>query len=534
MPGRLTGLGALVRLTARRNRWFYLAWVLGLAAVVPATATAYETIIDPDNADLLIATMSGNPTMRAMLGPPTDLTTAGGFTVWRVGTFVATMAGMMAVLGVVRSTRAEEEEGRVELLRSAIVGRDAPLLAGVLVALGAAAVLGGLIALSMTAVGTTATGSFAFGAGIALVAMVFVGVAAVTAQVSATARSARAAGLWILGAAYVLRALADGSADGSAMRDWSWASPLQWMALTRPYAQERWWVLALPAVVTVVLTAIAVVLEGRRDHGAGLRATRVGPPRASLSLGSSLGLAWRLHRGSVIGWTLGMVLFALAMGSLSTSFADMLREAPALEEVFRRMGGGAEQLTDAFFVAMLGIVAVLMGVLAVLIFQRLATEERRGHAESILATSATRRSLLGSHLLLAALVPVLLLALVGALLAVAYARDTGDWSQVPRVAGAALGLAPGGLLVLGIAVLLHGWAPRWSWLVWGVIAWSLFVVWVGATLGLPEWLTRITPWAPLPQLPVESMSWPIVLGLSLLAAGLAVLGALGYRRRDIT
>lgn len=126
MTGRLTGLGALVRLTARRNRWFYLAWVLGLAAVVPATATAYETIIDPDNADLLIATMSGNPTMRAMLGPPTDLGTAGGFTVWRVGTFIATMAGLMAVLGVVRSTRAEEEEGRVELLRSGVVGRHSP------------------------------------------------------------------------------------------------------------------------------------------------------------------------------------------------------------------------------------------------------------------------------------------------------------------------------------------------------------------------------------------------------------------------
>ena len=201
MDGRLTGLGALVRLTARRNRWFYLAWVLGLAAVVPATAAAYETIIDPENADLLITTMSANPTMRAMLGPPTDLATAGGFTVWRVGTFVATMAGMMTVLGVVRSTRGEEEEGRVELLRSAVVGRHAPLLAGVLVALGASLLLGGLIAVSMTAVGTPATGSVAFGAGVALVAMVFAGVGAVTSQVAATSRGARALALWGRGAA---------------------------------------------------------------------------------------------------------------------------------------------------------------------------------------------------------------------------------------------------------------------------------------------------------------------------------------------
>ena len=533
MDGRLTGLGALVRLTARRNRWFYLAWVLGLAAVVPATAAAYETIIDPENADLLITTMSANPTMRAMLGPPTDLATAGGFTVWRVGTFVATMAGMMTVLGVVRSTRGEEEEGRVELLRSAVVGRHAPLLAGVLVALGASLLLGGLIAVSMTAVGTPATGSVAFGAGVALAAMVFAGVGAVTSQVAATSRGARALGLWVLGAAYVLRAVADGSATDSALSTWSWASPLQWMALSRPYAQERWWVPALPAVLTLALVALATVLEERRDHGGGLRALRGGTPRAAAGLRSPLGLAWRLHRGGIVGWTVGMALFALAMGSLSTGFGEMMREAPVLEEIFRRMGGGAARLTEAFFVAMLGIVAVLMGVLGVQIFHRLATEERRGHAELVLATRATRPGLLGSHLLLAAVVPVALFAVVGALLAANYARSVGDWSQVPLVAGAALALAPGGLLVLGLAVLLHGWAPRWSWLVWVVIGWSLFVVWVGATLGLPEWLTRLTPWAPLPQVPVDPMSWPPVLGAVLLAAALAAVGAVGYRRRDI-
>lgn len=533
MDGRLTGLGALLRLTARRNRSFYLAWVLGLAVVAPATAAAYETIIDPDNADLLIATMSANPTMRAMLGPPTDLATAGGFTVWRVGTFVATMAGMMTVLGVVRSTRGEEEEGRVELLRSAVVGRHSPLLAGVLVALGASLVLGGLIAASMTAVGTPAAGSAAFGAGVALVAMVFAGVAAVTSQVAATSRGARALGLWSLGAAYVLRAVADGSATDSALTDWSWASPLQWMALTRPYAQERWWVLALPAALTLALVALAIVLEGLRDHGGGLRAMRSGTPRAAAGLRSPLGLAWRLHRGGIVGWTIGMVLFALAMGSLSTSFGEMMREAPVLEEIFRRMGGGAAQLTEAFFVAMLGIVAVLMGVLGVQVFHRLATEERRGHAELVLATAATRRGLLGAHLLIAAVVPVTLLALIGALLAVDYAGSVGDWSQVPRLAGAALAQAPGGLLVLGLAVLLHGWAPRLSWLVWVVIGWSLFVVWVGATLGLPEWLTRLTPWAPLAQVPVEPVSWPPLMALLAGSAALTVVGVVGYRRRDI-
>lgn len=529
----MTGLGTLLRLVARRSRWFYAAWVLALTVVVPATAAAYETIIDPGNAQLLIATMTNNPTMRAMLGPPFDLTTAGGFTVWRVGTFVAAMAAVMAVLGVVRSTRAEEEDGRTELLRSGSVDRHAPLLAGLAVAVAAGAVLGLLVAGSMTAVGQPLGGSLAFGAGITLVTAVFAGVGAVAVQLTASARTARSLGLWTVAAAYTLRAVADGSAQGSTLRAAAWASPVQWMALARPYAQERWWVLLLPAVLAVLLAGAAVLLESRRDHGSGVWAARPGPARAAASLSSTGGLARRLHRGQLLGWGSGLVLLALALGSLSTSFADMLEQAPQLRVVLQQMGGGAEQLVDAFFVAMLSIVSVVVAVLAVQLFSRLAREEERGLAELLLSTAPGRGRLLASHLVIAALAPALLLVLVGAVLALNQARTQGDWSLVARVAGAGAALAPGGLVVLGIAVLLHGWAPRLAALTWVVVAWSLLMVWVGAILSLPDWLVGLTPWAPLPQLPVDAMDWTAVLGMLALAAGLTALGAWGYRRRDI-
>lgn len=273
-PGPLAGLGALVRVAVRRSRWFYLAWVLALVSVVPLTAAAYEQVVDPRNADLLITTMTHNPTMRAMLGPPFDLYTPGGFTVWRVGTFAAAMSGSMAVLGVVRSTRAEEEDGRTELLRSGAVGRHAPLAAGVLVALGACGALATLIAVSMVAVGEPVPGSVAFGLGTGLVGAVFVGVGALAAQLTASARAARALGMWVLAAAYTLRAVADGAPEDSALRPLAWLSPVEWMALSRPYADERWWVLLLPVVACVALLGGAVArwrrrraLEARRDQG---------------------------------------------------------------------------------------------------------------------------------------------------------------------------------------------------------------------------------------------------------------------------
>lgn len=533
-PGPLAGLAPMTRLVVRRNRWFVLAWVLPLAAVVPLTASVYETVVDPRNADAFVAAMTHNPTMRALLGPPVDLTTAGGFTVWRTGTFVAALAAMMAVLAVVRSTRAEEEDGRTELLRSGVLGRHVPLVAPVVVVLGACALLGLLVTVGMVAVGEAVVGSVAFGLGTALVGAVFVGVAAVAAQITGSARTARSIGLWLLAAAYTLRAVADGSAEGSAARPLAWASPVQWMALTRPYADERWWVLLLPVVTTALLLVGALVLQERRDHGAGLWAARPGRPRASALLGGPLGLSWRLHRGSILGWTIGMVLVAVAMGSLSTSFDTMLQEVPALQAVLVRMGGGATVLIEAFFVAMLGILAVLMGVLGVLIFHRLRAEEESGHTELVLSTATSRHQLLGSHLLPALLVPAALLVLTGVVMSLRLAAAQDDWSWPGRVAGAALALTPGGLVVLGLAVLLHGWAPRLSFLVWVVVGWSLLMVWVGAILELPAWLTGLTPWAPLPQLPTEAMDWTPVLSLTGLAVLLGVLGVIGHRRRDVT
>jgi ABC-2 type transport system permease protein len=69
----------------------------------------------------------------------------------------------MSMLIIGRHTRAEEESGRDELIRSGAVGRLAPLSAAVVVALAANAVLGALVAVSLIAYGLPVTGSLALG-----------------------------------------------------------------------------------------------------------------------------------------------------------------------------------------------------------------------------------------------------------------------------------------------------------------------------------------------------------------------------------
>ena len=530
----MTGLGALVRLAVRRNRWFLAVWLLGLFAVVPATAAAYEQVIpDPAQARLIIEGLSNNPTMRAMLGPPFSLTEPGGFTVWRVGTFVATVAGVMAILGTIRLTRADEEAGRTELVRSGVVGRHAPLAAAVLVGLAASALLGLLVTAGMVAVGTDPTGSVAFGLGMALTAAVFVGVGALTAQLTSSAHAARGIALAVLGAAYLVRALADGVGADSPLRRLQWMSPVEWMALARPYAVERWWVLALPAALTAALVALAVRLEARRDHGSGPWPPRPGPPRAGNLLSSPAGLAWRLQRGTILGWTIGLVVFSVAIGSLTPSFASMFRDVPRLEMVLRRMGAGAEQLTQGFYVAMLSIVVLVVAAHALQLLGRLHQEETVGHAEMVLSTAVRRTWFAASHVLLALVVPAALLVVSGTLMAVPQAAADGSWGVVGDVVAGAAVLVPGVWLVVGLGLLLHGWLPHAGWLPWLVVGWSLVVTWIGALLNLPDWLLELTPFAQLPQLPVETMRWAPVLVTATLAVVLLALGLAGYRRRDL-
>lgn len=530
----MTGLAPSLRLAWRRSRVFWILWVLGLASLLPATASKYEEII-PNGVEAgpFLAQLAADPTMRALLGPAYDLTTMGGFTFWRVGAFTATAAGMMAGLGVIRATRAEEEEGRVELLRSGPVARHAPLAAGILLSLLGCLATGALVAGFMGALGTPWTGALASGAAIALTGAMFVGLGATFAQVFETARAARS---WTIGAAlgglYLARAMVDGSRDSDTMQLLRWGNALEWSALVRPYADERFWVLLLPLAVTVVGCALAFALEARRDHGAGLVHARPGRAEAASWLSAPLGLSWRLLRGTVIGWTIGILVAALGLGSMSGTIDQMVQGNDQIAEMFRKMGGGATQLKDAFYQAMLGIMVTLIALCGVLLLQGLRQEETRGHAELLLSTPVSRTRLASSYLLWALGLPAVLLVATGALLPLVDVAQNGG-TRIGDLTEAALCFLPGLLVVVAFAMFLLGWAPRLFALAWVLLGWTMFLSWLAPLFDLPDWVLKLHPWGHLPHLPTDELTWTAILIETALGLLLLALGLVGYRSRNI-
>ncbi|MFB6555743.1 ABC transporter permease [Streptomyces sp. NPDC056405] len=519
---QLAGTGTLLRFALRRDRVMIPVWVAVNAVMVlsmPGTIKGlYGTAAE--RADLM-RQMETNSSLRAMVGPVFD-DSLGALTAWRVGVYAAALAAVMSLLIVVRHTRDEEESGRQEVVASGMVGRRASLTAALLTA----AVANGVLALLVVAglAGQGAAGALALGLGIAGVGMLFATMAAIVAQLTESARLARGLTAAVLGGAFVLRAAGDSATvDGSSVL--TWLSPLGWLENLRAFAAERWWVLLLIAGAAAVQGVVAYELAGRRDLGMSFLPTRPGPAAGRLRTAGAL--AWRLQRGSVLGWSIGFFLAGVVYGGMTEGAADLVGDNEQAREIIARMGGQAG-LTDAFVSAMVGMLGLIAALYVVASVLRLNGEETSGRAEPVLAGAVGRLRWAAGHLVIAFGGAALIMLLAGLGFALGYGRDAG------AILGACLVQLPAVWVIGGAAVLLHGVLPRGAVAAWGVAGAVLLLGWVGPALDVPQGVLDVSPFGHLPKLPGGEMSWSPVLVLTTIAVVLVGVGLAGLRRRDMT
>src|ERR1700752_223473 len=124
--GSLTGTTALAKLALRRDRimlpvWIYVG-VIGVAANAYTFVKLYKTA---SSRAALVASAQANPALLFLYGKLNG-TSAGALAAWRYGVWGGLFAALMSVFIVIRHSRADEEAGRLELIGSARVGRQAP------------------------------------------------------------------------------------------------------------------------------------------------------------------------------------------------------------------------------------------------------------------------------------------------------------------------------------------------------------------------------------------------------------------------
>jgi ABC-2 type transport system permease protein len=529
----LAGTWPLARLELRRDRIMMLAWVYVITAGVAGTGYTFGKLYPtPAQRMLLVESGGSNPALLFLYGKLYG-DSVGALTAWRYAVWAAIFAALMSVFIVVRHTRADEEAGRLELVGSAAVGRHAPLSAALAVAGFGNALLAVLVTVALILVGLPAGGSAALALAIAAGGIAFACVAALACQVASGARAARGIALGVLGAAYLLRAVGDSS--GARSPSWvSWLSPLGWTELVRPFAWQRWWVLALPACLALVAGGAAFAVAARRDYGAGLIPQRGGRSQASGLLGGVFSVAWRLQGGALAGWVASFMFMGAVCGAAGKGIGSVLSSSTPLREEFTRVGGQSA-ITNAYLAALVTLAGLVAAAFAVSAVLRLRSEETAGLAEPVLATAVGRVRWALSHVTIAATGTALLLASAGLMIGLGYGLRAGDvGTQVPRLLGAALVQLPASLAVAGLVVALFGAAPRVSvGAGWAAVAAALLVVLFGALLRFPQWVIDISPFTHVPKLPGVAMRTAPLVWLSLAAVALTAAGLGAFRMRDI-
>ncbi len=522
-----TGTAGMLRLYLRRDRIVLPLWVLLLSTPL---ATVYiggiEKVYPTQAARAGFAAMiMASPAQRALYGNIYN-DSLGATGIWKAGMFHL-LIGVAVILTVIRHTRADEETGRAELIDSTVVGRYASLTAALLLSFGAALLTGIIGAAGLLGTDVPAQGSLAFGAALACSGLVFTAVAAVTAQLSTSARFARGAAFAVLAAAFTLRAAGDA---GSAAL--SWLSPLGWSLQVRPYAGDRWWVLLLHLATSALLTMLAYRLLAGRDVGAGLIAERPGPSSATTLLRNAFGLAWRLDRGALLLWAIGLCLYGLLIGSIVHGIGDELTGDAARDVVVRM--GGTKMLEQAFIAVAFCMVGMMAAAFAISLVLRLHQEEAGQHTETLLSGSVSRNRWLTGHLVLALAGSAAAIVLSGVVAGLIYgvaAHDIGG--KLLLVVGTALVQLPAVWLPAAVAVALFGLAPRFSPVAWGVLVAFVALYLIGELSGFPQWVLDLEPFAHIPLVSAGSFTPVPLLWLLAIDAAMIASGLVAFRRRDI-
>ena len=224
-----TGTFGLLRLYLRRDRIVLPLWVLLLSLPLASVYIGSIETVYPTAAEraAFAASIMASPAQRALYGNVYN-DSVGAVGIWKAGVFHALIA-VAVIITVIRHTRAEEETGRAELLDSTAVGRYASLTAALILAFGASVATGLIGTAGLLTTDVPPAGSLAFGLALAGSGLVFSAVAAVAAQLSTGARTARGIAFGVLGVAFALRAVGDASTGTL-----SWFSPLGWSLAVRP------------------------------------------------------------------------------------------------------------------------------------------------------------------------------------------------------------------------------------------------------------------------------------------------------------
>lgn len=498
----------------------------GLTALVALQYRGLDGALDTES----LTALAENPAISTLFGPPVGLDTAGGFTVWRTGTVLAVLVGIWAALTATRLTRGEEEAGRWDLLLAGLVRLRSLVARGLLVVLTASAIIGAAGGLGLVLTGAELPGAVLFGACLAGTGMVGAALGVLAAQLCPERRSSSGMAVAVLLAALLIRMVSDGV---PALAWLAWCTPFGLLGRAAPFAEDSWLPLMVLAVLITAVALLAVALSSGRDVGHGRltgRDRRATPSRLLISLP---GLAAHRTRRPLAGWAAGAMAYFVLIGLLATAMTDFLRDNPLFADMAAQAGFAQLGSVEGYASALYSLLAVAIGAFAASRVAATAADEAAGRLAMLYSRPVGRSRWVGTEAVAIAVAAVVLAAAAGmAAWAGASWADAG-LSMRDALSGA-LSVLPVALLCLGAALAALGWVPS-AVLAIGVLpaVGGYLLLVLADTFSWPGAVRWLSPFAHLSAVPAEPWNIPGAIGMSAIAAALAVAGCLRYARRDL-
>jgi ABC-2 type transport system permease protein len=505
-------------------------WVLALTFFTIIVPTAFKGLYNSQQERDAMAQTMANPAMTAMTGPA-DLSnyTIGVMTAHQMLLMTAAVTGLMSILLVTRHTRADEEDGRLELLRSLPVGRlsylNATLLTVSSACIGLALINGfGLYALGIESMDLE--GSLLYGAALGAAGLFFAGVTAVFAQASDSSRGTIGYSIAVLLISYLFRAITDISNESL-----SWLSPLAWVTKAEVYDSNNWWPIVLMAAAAIVLFAAANYLNAIRDLDRGFFPSMPGKQYASRFLQSPIGLALRLQRTGIISWAIGMFVLGASYGSVLGDLESFFSENEAMKQLLKPTEGVT--LVEQFIPMLMIVISLMATIPPVMAMNKLRGEEKKERIVHLLSKAVSRSKLLGSYLVISVINGFLMISLAALGLWAAGTSVVEGGLSFGMIFGAALSYYPAMLVMISLAVFLIGFLPKFTGFIWLYVLYSFIVLYLGGLFQFSDWIGSISPFGHVPQAPIEEFTIIPLLLLCLAAGVLALAGFIGFNSRDI-
>ncbi len=470
--------------------------------------------------------------LAVLLGPVTSLDTVGGYTVYKLFVFLTTIAALWSLLAAIRLLRGEEDAGRWQLVLAGNT-RAERATAATLVGLGAAI---GVVAAAVSIftwlagrdrdIGFGVGDSVVYAASIAVPAVVFAAVGAVTAQLGKTRRVATGMGVAVLAVSFVLRMIAD---SGSGTRWLAWTTPFGWSEHVHPFTRNDI-VPFVPAALTVVaLGVLAIVLAARRDAGDGIVSSRDDVAPRAFGLQSPSGLAVRLELPTLVAWCGGVFAAGLAFGIVAKAAMSASGSLRDTLDKFDVAGSFATKYAGVAFL----LVATMIALLPASQLGAASDEESSGRLVHILVAPERRAAWLAGRLLLCA----------GAVVAAALLAGAGFWIGAATqgvhlglldMLGAGANVVPTALLSLGLGAVVFVVSPRHAAAaVYGNVGFSIVVQLLGSTVTSLRVLERLSLFHSMSLVPAQDPDLLAAVGTVAGAVALGVVATLLFEHRDV-